>query len=122
MGFCDTPQKSLFGGNSQRYYAARLRANIMIFVVNIGKSRFGTFLHAFSKKVVPLPCHLHGSKIVQMESPEHPEDTDAYHLQIRPAQAPGGKEVNLFVSDARRLPIQKKAPALKINTRDMHIP
>lgn len=66
--------------------------------------------------------HIGDSKIVQMEFPEYPDSVDSYHLQIRPANASMGKEAYLLITDSRRLPIQKKAPALKLNARDMQIP
>lgn len=66
--------------------------------------------------------HIGDSKIVQMEFPEYPDSVDSYHLQIRPAQASIGKEASLLITDARHLPIQKTAPALKLDKRDMRIP
>ena len=66
--------------------------------------------------------HIGDSKIVQMEFPEYPDSVDSYHLQIRPAQASMGKEAKLLITDARRLPIQKNAPALKLNAPDMRVP
>lgn len=62
------------------------------------------------------------SKIVQMNFPEYPDSVDSYHLQIRPANASIGKEASLVITDARHLPIQKKAPTLKLSAIDMHVP
>ncbi|MEO8001150.1 MAG: hypothetical protein ABI644_04695, partial [Arenimonas sp.] len=66
--------------------------------------------------------HIGDSKIVQMDFPEYPDSIDSYHLHIRPAQTPTGKEANLLITDARRLPILQKKPALKLNAPDMHVP
>lgn len=62
------------------------------------------------------------SQIVQMKFPEYPDSIDSYHLQIRPANASIGKEANLVITDARRLPIKKNAPVLKLNAIDMRVP
>lgn len=66
--------------------------------------------------------HIGDSKIVQMEFPEYPDSIDSYHLQIRPANTTFGKAASLVITDARQLPTQKDAPALKLNATDMRVP
>lgn len=76
-------------------------------------------------KLCPEPwgeLHIGDSKIVQMEFPEYPDSVDSYHLHIRPANAAVGKEANLLITDARRLPARPKTPALILDRPDMRIP
>lgn len=65
---------------------------------------------------------LGGGAVVQMEFPEYPGSVASFHLDIRPVQASMGKEAKLPITDARRLPTQRKDSALKLDGMDMRVP